>query len=222
VSGLPLTGADAYSRDRLGCTARLSTQQGEAQPLFARLFHADGRPEALRTDHGPPCATPAFCGLSKLRVGWITLGLRHQRIEPGRPEPHGRPERRHRTLNAAATRPPERNHATQQARFARFCREYNHERPQEALGQRTPASLSPASPRRRPAQLAEPESPGHGLVRRVRNAGTFRCQSRQRFRSDPLRQAWVALEETGDGLWSIYVYDVLLARLDERDFTLRG
>jgi putative transposase len=222
VYGFPLTVADAYSRDLLGCTARLSTKQGEAQPIFARLFHAYGLPEALRPDHGPPFATPAFCGLSKLSVWWIKLGIRHQRIEPGRPEPHGRHERRHRTLNAAATRPPERNHATQQARFARFCREYNHERPQEALGQRTPASLYHASQRRRPAQLAEPEYPGHCLVRRVRNAGTFRFKSRQLFRSDTLRQEWVALEETGDGMWSIYFYDVLLARLDERDFKLRG
>jgi hypothetical protein len=37
-----------------------------------------------------------------------------------------------------------------------------------------------------------------------------------------LLQAWVALEETGDGMWSISFYDVRLARLDERDFKLRG
>jgi hypothetical protein len=37
-----------------------------------------------------------------------------------------------------------------------------------------------------------------------------------------LLQAWIALEETDDGMWSIYFYDVLLARLDERDFKLRG
>ena len=30
------------------------------------------------------------------------------------------------------------------------------------------------------------------------------------------------MEETGDGIWAIYVYDVLLVRLDERDFKLRG
>jgi hypothetical protein len=29
-----------------------------------------------------------------------------------------------------------------------------------------------------------------------------------------------ALEETADGIWSIYFYDALLARLDERDFKL--
>ena len=30
------------------------------------------------------------------------------------------------------------------------------------------------------------------------------------------------MEEADDGIWAIYFYDVLLARLDERDFKLRG
>ena len=73
-----------------------------------------------------------------------------------------------------------------------------------------------------PATLAEPEDPGHGLVRRVRNAGTCRLKRRQLFLSDTLRQEWIAREETGDGIGSIYFDDVLLARLDERDVKLRG
>jgi putative transposase len=218
----PLTVADAYSCYLLSCAARLSTKHGEAQPIFECLFREYGLPGAIRTDHGAPFATPAFCGLSKLSVWWIKLGIRHQRIAPGWPEQNGRHERMHRTLKAEATRPPERNQATQQARFDRFCREYNQERPHEALGQRTPASLYHASPRRMPTKLAEPEYPGHCLVRRVSNAGTFRFQSRQLFLSDTLLQEWIALEETGDGIWSIYFYDVLLARLDERNFKLRG
>jgi putative transposase len=218
----PLTVADAYSRYLLGCSARLSTTQVEAQPIFERLFQEYGLPEAMRTDHGAPCATPAFCGLSKLSVWWITLGIRHQRIEPGRPEQNGRHERMHRTLKAEATRPPERNQAAQQARFDRFCQVYNHERPHEALGQRTPAALYRPAPRRMPAKLAAPAYPGHHLVRRVSNAGTFRFKSRQLFLSDTWLQERIALEETSDGIWSIYFYDVLLARLAERDFKLRG
>ena len=65
----PLTVADAYSRDLLGCSARLSTRQMEAQPIFERLFREYGLPGAIRTDTGAPFATPAFCGLSKLSTG---------------------------------------------------------------------------------------------------------------------------------------------------------
>jgi hypothetical protein len=31
-----------------------------------------------------------------------------------------------------------------------------------------------------------------------------------------LKQHFVGLEETADGIWSIYFYDVLLGKLDER------
>jgi hypothetical protein len=65
-----------------------------------------------------------------------------------------------------------------------------------------------------------PAYPGHYLVRRVSNAGTYRFQTRQLFMSETLLQEDIALEETAEGIWSIYCYDVLLARLDERDFRL--
>jgi hypothetical protein len=71
-----------------------------------------------------------------------------------------------------------------------------------------------------PAKLPTPAYPGHYQVRRVSSAGTFRFQKRQLFLSDTLLQEDIGLEETGDGIWSIYFYDVLLARLDERDFKL--
>ena len=76
--GDPLTVADAYSRCLLSCSARLSTKQAEARLIFEHLFLEYGLPEAIRTDHGAPFATPAFCGLSRLSVWWITLGIRHQ------------------------------------------------------------------------------------------------------------------------------------------------
>ena len=90
--------------------------------------------------------------------------------------------------------------------------------PHEALDYQTPASLYRPSSRPMPTKLPAPVYPGHYLVSRVSNAGTFRFQTRQLFISDTLLQEEIALEETGDGLWSIYFYDVLLARLDERDF----
>jgi putative transposase len=142
----PLTGADAYSRYLPGCSARLSTKQVEAQPIFARLFREYGVPGAMRTANGAPLAMPACCGLSKLSVWWIQRGIRHQRLEPGRPEQNGRHERRHRTLKAEATRPPERHQTAQQARFDRFCQEYNHERPPRSGGPTpTGCALSPVA-----------------------------------------------------------------------------
>ena len=54
------------------------------------------------------------------------------------------------------------------------------------------------------------------------NAGTFRFQCQQLFISAALKQDWIGLEETDDGVWAVYFYDVLLARFDERDRKLHA
>ena len=73
-----------------------------------------------------------------------------------------------------------------------------------------------------PARLPPLEYPGHSLVKRVTNAGTFRFKDRLLFIADALKSHHIGLEETGDGVWSIYLGPVLLARLDERDHVIRG
>lgn len=51
-------------------------------------------------------------------------------------------------------------------------------------------------------------------------AGTFRLGDRLYFPSNALRHYPVGLEETHDGLWSLYFCHVLLARINERAGTL--
>lgn len=218
----PLTVCDAHTRYLLGCAGLLSTKQAGAFPVFERLFRQYGLPEAIRTDNGVPFATRAICGLSKLNVWWMKLGIGHQRIEPARPNQNGRHERMHRTLKAEATRPAEKNLAAQQQRFDRFRAEYNEVRPHEALGHCTPAERYQPSGRRLPKRVPKPEYPAHCTVRYVCNAGTFRFKNHQPFVSLTLAGEPIALEEVEDGVWSIYFCNVLLARLDERTFTLRS
>lgn len=217
----PLTITDAHSRYLLACQGLPSTRQQGAFEVFEGLFKEMGLPEAIRTDNGNPFATRALCGLSRLSVWWIKLGISHQRIEPGQPQQNGRHERMHRTLKAETTRPPEREMSAQQRRFDDFRAEFNHERPHEALGGAVPASVYVPSVRALPAPIPEPAYRGHFEVRWVSKAGTFRFKHRQLFISQALRHEWIALEEVADGVWSVYFYDVLLARLDERDFKLR-
>jgi putative transposase len=94
----------------------------------------------------------------------------------------------------------------QQARCDRFCRKDNTERPHEALAQRMPAAMHRPATRPMPTNLPQPAYPGHYLGRRVRHAGTVRCRTRPLCMSDTLLQQDSALEETGDGLWSISCY----------------
>lgn len=218
----PLTVADAHSRFVLGVEALPSVKQEGAFPVFERLFQRWGLPDAIRTDNGNPFATQALCGLSKLNVWWIQLGIDHQRIEPGQPQQNGRHERMHRTLKAETTRPPEKNMEAQQQRFDSFREEFNTERPHGALDGDTPRSRYRRSEREMPDVLPEPEYPAHLEIRRVSRAGTFRFKKQLLFLSQPLREHHIALEEIDDGIWSLYFYDVLLARLDERDFKLQA
>ena len=67
-----------------------------------------------------------------------------------------------------------------------------------------------------------PEYPGHFLVKRVTDAGTFRFQHRLLYIANALVNQHIGLEETGDGVWALYFNTVLIATLAERDFVIRG
>jgi transposase InsO family protein len=216
----PLTIADQHSRYLLACEALDSVKGTGVRPVFLRLFREVGLPRAIRTDNGVPFATTGIHGLSWLNVWWIRLGIAHQRIEPSHPEQNGAHERMHRTLKAETARPPAQTHRGQQRRFNRWRAEYNHDRPHEALGDRAPATAWRPSPRAYPSLIPKPQYPGHHLVRLVSNSGCFRWKARQIFVSQALEQQYIGLEEAADGIWSIHFYDVVLGKLDERNFRL--
>ncbi|MGH7288700.1 MAG: integrase core domain-containing protein [Myxococcota bacterium] len=173
----------------------------------------------MRTENGAPFASTGIHRLRVMSVSWIQLGITPERIEPSHPEQNGVHERMHRTLKAETTRPPAASLRGQQRVFDRFRHEYNEERPRSARRRdaRKPlAALAAPVPER----IAKPDYPGHFLVRLVSNSGCFRWHARQIFVSQALAQQWIGFEETDDGVWSVYFYDVLIARLDERTFKL--
>ena len=186
------------------------------------LFREHGLPRGILSDNGTPFSSPSLGGLSRLSVWWIKLGIQPVLIEPGKPQQNGGHERMHRTLKEETTRPPAGDVAAQQQRFEAFRQEYNEERPHEALGQRTPSELYEASPRAYPERLEEMEYPGHYEVRRVRSRGDIKWQGSLLFVSEVLVGERVGLEETDDGIWSLFFGSLLLARFDERDRRLRG
>jgi transposase InsO family protein len=212
----PLTVRDGFSRFVLRCDGLGSTASRPARERFARAFAAYGLPERIRTDNGHPFGGPGLAGLSRLAVWWIRLGIVPERIAKGHPEQNGSHEQFHSVLKAETARPPAAHGAAQQQRFRRFCREYNHERPHEALGQRVPAACYTASPRPLPRQLPALEYPGHFEVRRVRSAGDIKWGGAPLFLSDVLTGQDVGLEEVDDGVWTLYLATVAIARVDVR------
>lgn len=218
----PLTIADLHTRYLLTCHGLPSTHGAGARRIFERAFQTYGVPRAIRTDNGTPFATSGIHGLSRLNVWWMRLGIQHQRIHPGRPQQNGAHERMHRTLKRRAIRPPRQDGAAQQRAFNRFRTEFNEERPHNFLGGQTPGSRYLPSPRPYPRCLPPQEYPGHFLVKKITTAGTFRFQSRLLFIAHSLTDHHIGLEETDDGIWSIFFNTVLLAKLDERDYIIRG
>jgi hypothetical protein len=168
----PLTISDAYSRLLLRCQAvRGGTSAELVRPLFEATFREYGLPLRIRTDNGPPFVTVGVGGLSALSIWWIKLGILPERIDPGSPQQNGRHERLHRTLEEATARPPAATVAAQQRRFDAFRRQYNTERPHEALQQQPPISWWQPSPRAYPRRLHEPTYADSASVRRVRLNG---------------------------------------------------
>ena len=218
----PLTIADAHTRFLLAVDALSSTAHAGAQRVVERVFREYGLPAVIRSDNGGPFATKAIAGLSRLNVWWTQLGIKQDRIAPGRPDQNGSHERMHLTLKQEAVWPPAADAPAQQQRFDAFRSEFDFERPHEALGQKTPGTLYTPSPRELPERLPAPEYPGHCVIRQVRANGILYFRDREIFLSELLIGHQIALEEIADGVWSIYFYDLLLARLDERTWQLCG
>jgi Integrase core domain len=113
-----------------------------------RLFARYDLPLAICSDNGVPFASPnALFNLSKLSVWRLRLRVAIERIKPGHPQQNGRHERMHLTLKKEAARPPGFNSLQQQDRFDAFVREFNAERPHQALGMKYPAELYTPSAR---------------------------------------------------------------------------
>jgi len=212
----PLTISDAHSRYLLRCQAVEKTDTARVQAIFEAAFREYGLPEAIRTDNGPPFASSALAGLSRLAVWWIKLGIVPERIAAGHPEQNGRHERMHRTLKQEAAQPPAANRRQQQQALDQFRQQYNEVRPHEALQMRTPASVYQPSARTFPARVPEPEYPESMLVRSVRPKGHFRWKKHDVFLSEVLWGESVGLWAEDDRWFTIYFAQRPLARFDSR------
>jgi transposase InsO family protein len=216
----PLTVADACSRFVLCCRIVVPSARG-VRPWFERTFRDHGLPLAMRTDNGSPFATTGAGRLSHLAVWWLKLGIQLDRIDPGHPEQNGRHERFHLTLQQETTTPPAATPAQQQRRFDRMRREFNTERPHEALAQTPPARHYVPSPRPYPAKLEEPWYDATHQVRRVQTTGVIKWQGERVFISEAVRGELVGLAETAHGDWTVRFMHVELGRIDRdtRRFT---
>jgi transposase InsO family protein len=214
----PLTVSDHAARFLLLCEALESTREDDAISAFEQLFAERGLPLAIRSDNGVPFASPnALFNLSKLSVWWLRLGISIERIQPGHPQQNGRHERMHLTLKKEATRLPAMNFLQQQARFDAFVREFNTERPHEALAMKCPAEVYTASSRSYRG-LPELTYPLHDRDVLVTACGRI-CMHRKRINiSTVLAGQRLGIKEVDDGIWivSFMHYDLGFIDLEQK------
>ena len=210
----PLTITDAHSRYLLRCQRVAKTNGEHVQAVFEAAFREYGLPQAMRTDNGAPFASRAIAGLSRLAVWWMKLGIVPERIAAGHPEQNGRHERMHRTMKQETASPPKANPHAQQQAFHRFRREYNEERPHEALGMQTPSAVYRPSLRPYPLRVPEPEYGSALQVRRVDRSGVFSWKGDVVFLSETLMGEPIGLLPQDDRFYTVYFISSPIARFD--------
>jgi transposase InsO family protein len=210
----PLTLSDNFSRYLLMCRALEHPSYQAVRPWFEWAFREYGLPEAMRTDNGPPFASLAIGGISELSKWWIQLGIRPERIKPGKPSQNGRHERMHRTLKQDV--PPQPTHRRQQNQFDLYLEQYNGYRPHEALGRKTPGSVYCASPRSYPGKIPAIEYAPGITVRQVRHNGEIKWNGALIYVSQVLAQEPLGLKQIAENQWEVRYSFHLLGTLDQR------
>lgn len=211
----PLTLIDAFGRFLLRCEALLDPDGREVRRVLDSAFLEFGLPLAIRSDGGPPFASTGPARLTELSVWLLQLGIRIEIIAPGKPQQNGRLERFHRTLKAEVASPPCADRRSQQRAFDLWRREYNQERPHEALAQRRPAVVYTASLRRYPRPLVKPSPEPFSEIARVDKRGFITWNRRPVFISSALKYEYIELDAATDGRWDVHWGAIPLGRLDE-------
>jgi transposase InsO family protein len=211
----PLTLTDSFSRYLLRCQAVSDTGGLGVRPIFEAAFRQYGLPRAIRSDNGSPFASRGVGGLSRLSVWWTKLGIRHERIDPGKPQQNGRHERMHRTLKAETARPPATTLRAQQRRFDAFRQEFNDQRPHEALGLDAPAKWYEPSMRPYPEREPQLSYPLDWACRMVRHNGEVKFKGLF-FLGEALVGEPVGFEPVDGRHWRVHFGSLVLGIFDER------
>jgi hypothetical protein len=180
-----------------------------------------GMPLRIRTDNGAPFAGTGLLGLSKLSLGWMKMGIIHERIQPGRPQQNGRHERMHRTLKEETGKPAALTLRLQQKKFDRFRYVFNNERPHEGLNNATPGSIYQPSSMTFPSKLMDHVYPRGFELRRVNNSGDISWHKGRVFISEVFRFETLGFEQVEEDTYKVYFRDVEIGEFDAEALRFR-
>jgi transposase InsO family protein len=193
----PLTLLDDCSRYLHGLWPLRSTGGAGVKQTLEAYFREHGVPLSLLMDHG----TPWFSTMNQQGLTWVSVWLLKQGVilrysGVGHPQTQGKVERFHQTLKRRTRHRGEPTTMGEWQQWAvEFRQEYNHERPHEALGMKTPGEVyQPVNLRPYQEQPREWEYTG-GTVRRLNTQGLLYYRQGQYFVSEALAGERVRVDE---------------------------
>jgi transposase InsO family protein len=190
----PLSVLDDHSRYAIALAETGSMRAEAVRERLEDAFERSGVPEEMLMDHGTPWWNmQAAAGWTWLTVWLMKQGIRLHFSGYRHPQTQGKVERFHGSLEAARRKRGEVASEPQQVWYDAFRREYNEERPHEALGMKTPASVWQPSERRYQAKPPAWEYEAGAEVRRLGSAGQLTVQGKRWEISKALAGEWVQL-----------------------------
>jgi putative transposase len=214
----PLTVRDHYSKFCFSIKILKKGDISNVKAEFMRLFREYGLPEVIRSDNGPPFANVrAVFGLTKLSVWWLSLGIKLDRIAPGKPQQNGSHERMHLDMYNELEGKINGDLKMHQSIFEVWRNEYNTERPHEALGMKKPAQVYEKSKRKyREADLIK--YPQGVLSRLVNNRGNMFYKGRRIFISNAFNGFNVGLDDRPRECMKVWFANHFLGEIDKKSF----
>jgi len=212
----PLAVLDDHSRFVTVLERTGSTQAEGVQTALEKAFRESGVPKAMLMDHGTPWSNgQGYRGWTRLTV-WLMnqdielhwSGLRH-------PQTQGKVERFNGSMTAALLRRGQPAQEQRQSWLDQFRFEYNHVRPHEALGMKTPGEVWRSSERKFQSQPARWVYPAGTEVTEVDRSGSIRLQGRRWYLTQTLVDQEVGVTEVG-ARWLVHYRRTLIAELDPR------
>ena len=215
----PLTVIDDHSRYLIGLTLCVNQSEAVVRTVLREHFQAEGLPRRMLSDNGPPWgSTHPTQPWTALNFWWLRQGIAVSHGRPYHPQTQGKVERVHRTIGRELLHGQSWDDlASAQQAWEQWRRQYNEERPHEALGLATPASHYRPSDRAFVDPLPPIAYEPTDRVMRVHGRGQIVVEGRELFLTGALVRERVALRPTAlAGVEEIYYCHHRLGRLDRR------
>jgi len=210
----PLSVLDDHSRYAIALAETGSTRAEPVRERLQEAFERCGVPQGMLMDHGTPWWNmQAAAGWTWLTVWLMKQGIQLHFSGYRHPQTQGKVERFHGSLQAARRKRVGSQNEPSQSWYDAFRQEYNQERPHEALGMKTPASLWRPSERRYQANPPAWEYEAGAEVRRLGGQGQLTIKGKRWDVSKALTGEWVQLVRMGERIL-VYYCRSLVRELD--------